>query len=376
MYNYRVFGDVNEIIHDIISASPANEASSLKKTIYNDLNFNNMLEANEASINENTGVGKLLEVMLNTVDANMDTKFDYVGKSRGDVTKIKDFYAVNASINYINKIVTDYGAANGMTPTPKLSVSPLAPTNLNRMNDVYDILKSHKQDFMYGYKIDNNIIKNTYACLVYILIDMTCLNMVYITEFMEDMTKHDLPNTNRLPFVIHHSVTRNGRYLHNVDKMIKLFHDGSWNKAFSVIRQYNGKKATEDAVAVGFLIAMIGAIPMVAVMLIYLIRFFICFYFETAVNIRNKCGALAKYIDEVSKTEEDHVALYRQTKAVKILSNISNFITTSILKEDARGIAAVAQADREIKEQAYVSDANFNKLTSSNGISANDIVFE
>ena len=141
MYNYRVFGDVNEIIHDIISASPANEASSLKKTIYNDLNFNNMLEANEASINENTGVGKLLEVMLNTVDANMDTKFDYVGKSRGDVTKIKDFYAVNASINYINKIVTDYGAANGMTPTPKLSVSPLAPTNLNRMNDVYDILK-------------------------------------------------------------------------------------------------------------------------------------------------------------------------------------------------------------------------------------------
>jgi hypothetical protein len=372
MYNYTVFGDVNEIIRDIVSAYPANEATELKKTIYNDINFNNMLEANESSINANTGVGKLLEVMLNTVDADLSTNFSYIGKSRGDITKLKDFHAVNASINYINKINTDYGYA-----TDKMNVTKnFALSNLNRMNDVYDILKSHKADFDYGYKTDNNVIKNTYCSLVCILIDLTCLNMIEVTEFMESIGANNIPANTTRPYVVHHSISRNGRFLNNVDKMIKIFHDGSWNKMFKVLRTNNGKRATEDAVAIGVTIALIAAIPMIAVMVIYLIRFFISFYFESAVNIRQKTSALASYISEVSKSEDDPKALYRQTKAVKTLSNISNFISTKILKEEISGTERVAAADREIKEKAYVSNAGYNQLTNGNGLSSSEIIFE
>lgn len=372
MYNYTVFGDVNNIIQDIVSAFPANEATELRKLIYNDINFNNMMEANEASINENTGVGKLLEVMLNTVDADYSTNFDYIGKSKGDLTKLKDFHVINASINYINKINTDYGYA-----TDKMNINKnLKITNLSRMNDVFDILKGHRSDFEYGYKIDNNIIKNTYCSLVCILIDLTCLNMIDVTEFMEHTSAHDLPDANRRPYVISHSIGRNGRFLHNVDKMIKVFHDGSWNKLFKVVRNNHGKRATEDTVAIGIVIALIAAIPMVAVMIIYLIRFFISFYFETAVNIKQKTSALASYINEVSKDEENPKALYRQTKATKILSNISNFISTKILKEDRIGMDRVVVADREIKEQAYMPNTSYNQLTGGSGISSGEIVFE
>ena len=375
MYNYTVFGDVNEIVNDIISAFPAKEATELKKCIYNDINFDNMLKANEASIDENTGVGKLLEVMLNTVDANMDTNFAYINKSKGDVTKIKNFYTINASINFINKIDTDYHYANSiMSKTISLNVKV---NNLSRMNDVYDILTSHKQDFMYGYKIDNNIIKNTYACLVCILVDLVCLNIIDVTEFMQETTKHDIPNADRLPYKINHSVGRNGRYLRMVDKLIKIFHDGSWNKLFKVLRTNNGKAVTETTVPIGVIIALIGAIPMVTVMIIYLIRFFISFYFETAVNIKQKAGALSQYITEVSKTEDDPNALYKQTKVVKILNNITTFISTRILKEDSIGMQNVQVSDTEIKTKAYVSDKTMdNFASSSNTITSSEIIFE
>lgn len=372
MYNYSAFGDANEIINDIVSAFPIKEAVEFKKKIYNDLNFDNMLEANEASIDENTGVGKLLEIMLKTVDANMDTNFAYINKSKGDVTKIKDFYSINASINYINKIHTDYG----YNPSGHGNISAMKINNLSRMNDVYDILKSHRNDFVYGYRIDSNIIKNTYCVLVLILVDLTCLNMVDITEFMETITKHDIPNNDRLPFKIDYSVARNGRYLNNVDKLIKIFHDGSWNKVYNIIRSKHGRAVTEDAVTIGLVIALIGAVPMVAVMIVYLIRFFIMFYYETAVNIKQKTSSLSSYIEEVSKNEDDPVALYRQTKALKILGNITNFINAKILKEDSIGEQHVDIANKELRENAYMSNKSFNDLTNGNIAPNSEITFE
>lgn len=372
MYNYNAFGDVNEIINDIVSAFPVKEAVEFRKKIYNDLNFDNMLEANEASIDENTGVGKLLEIMLKTVDANMDSNFAYINRSKGDVTKIKDFYTINASINYINKIHTDYG----YTPSGRGNVSAMKINNLSRMNDVYDILKSHRNDFVYGYRIDSNIIKNTYCVLVFILIDLTCLNMIDITEFMENITRYDVPNNDRLPFKINHSVARNGNYLHNVDKMIKVFHDGSWNKLYNILKNKHGKAVTEDAVTIGLVIALIGAIPMVAVMIIYLIRFFIMFYFETAVNIRQKTSSLGSYIEEVSKNEDDPAALYKQNKAIKILGNITNFINAKILKEDSIGYQSVDNANKELRENAYMSSKSFNDLTNGNIAPNSEITFE
>lgn len=373
MYNYAVFGDVNELINDIVSAFPANEAMAFKKEIYNDINFNNMLKANEASIDENTGVGKLLEIMMKTVDANMDTNFAYISRSKGDVTKLKDFHTINASISYINKLATDYNYA-----TDKHNVSTrFKANNISRMNDIYDILKSHRNDFIYGYRIDSNVIKNTYCTLVCILIDLTCLNMVDITDFMENITEHDLGDRqSTLPWKTTHSIARNGRYLNNVDKYIKIFHDGSWNKLYNIVRNKHGRVVTEDTAAIGIIIALIGAIPIVAVMIIYLIRFFISFYFETAVNIKQKASSLGSYIEEVSKSEEDPRALYRQNKAVRILRNITNFINSKILKEDAIGMNSVEVADRNLREEAYVSNNSFNQLANGNIAPNSEIQFE
>lgn len=373
MYNYTAFGDVNEVINDIASVFPAKEAIEVRKELYNDLNFDNVLQATEASINENTGVGKLLEIMLHTLDTDMHTKFEYVDKSKGDITKIKDFYAINAAIIFVNKIDTDYHYAN-----QKMNMSNRARmNNLARMNDVYDILKTHKHEFVYGYRSDNNIIKNTYCVLVCVLVDLVCMNMIDVTQFLETISntpdgKHPSGDTYKIQF----NASRNGTYMRNVDKLIKIFHDGSWNKLFNILRNH-GKtiRATEEVTA-GLIIALIGAIPFVTVGIVYLIRFFIAFYFETAVNIKNKAAALSKYISEVAKYESDPKALYKQTKAISILNDISNFISAKILKEDQTGMAKVNEANKELRTSAYVSDADFQKMSSGSSINTAEIVFD
>jgi hypothetical protein len=367
MYNYAKLGDLNEIISDIISAFPAEEAADVRKELYNDLNFDNMIEANEASLDESTGAGKLLEIMMHTVDGDMHNKFGYIDKSKGDVTKMQDFVIINTSINYINRIDTEYHYA-----TDAYNVSKIKINNLSRMNDVFSILKTHKQDFVYGYQTNTNALKNTYCALVCALIDLVCMNMVEVTEFMEAKANG---NERELPFKIKYSISRNGRYLHNIDKVIKIFHDGSWNKFVKVIRNNNGRGVMEDTVSIGIIIALIAAIPIVAVTIVYLIRFLIAFYFESAVNIRQKTKALAEYIEEVSKTEEDPSALYKQTKAMKALSNISNFIATKILKEDKIGMDMVQKADNELRTSAYISNTEFNKLAQGN-IDTSEISFE
>lgn len=372
MYNYSAMGaDVIEIVNDIASAFPANEAIKVRKELINDLNFNNLIRAEESSIDENTGVGKLLEIMMHTVNGNEYERFGYVNKSKGDVTKIRDFYTINASINYINKINNDYHYA-----TDSFNVSHIKINNLTRMNEVFEILKSHKQDFMYGYKADVNLIKNTYCCLVFILVDLVCMNMIDVTNFMEKSIESEKRDTSVLPFRIQYSMARNGRYIHNIDKIIKIFHDGSWNKTIVILRNQNKKYVMEEATTVGLIVALIGAIPLVAVALVYLIRFFIAFYFETAVSIKQKCEALADYIAEVSKTEEDPRALYKQTKALKKLRNTANFLSTKILKEDQVGMTQVAEADRELKTSAYISEREYGNLTGASGINTAEISFE
>jgi hypothetical protein len=367
MYNYAKLGEVNEIINDIVSAFPAEEAASVRKELYNDLNFDNMIQATETSLDENTGTGKLLEIMMHTVDGDFHTKFTYIDKSKGDISRIQDFSTISAAINFINKIDTQYHYA-----TDAHNVSKIKINNLTRMNDVYDILKTHKQDFVYGYQRDMNVIRNTYCVLVCVLIDLTCMNMIEVTNFME---AHAAGVERELPYKVKYSVSRNGRYLHNIDKTIKMFHDGSWNKFVKILRTHNGKGVMEDTVAIGIIIALIAAIPLVAVTIVYLIRFLIAFYFESAVSIRQKTKALAEYITEVSKSEEDPSALYKQTKAIKVLTNISTFISTKILKEDKMGMDMVQQADSELRTSAYISNKEFNTLANGT-IDTNEISFE
>jgi hypothetical protein len=375
MYNYAALGtDVNEIIGDIASAFPAKEGIEVRKELYNDLNFNNMIRADEASIDERTGTGKLLEILLHTTEGNEYKQFDYINKSKGDVTKLKDFYTINASINYINRINTDYQYASNNANVFNIS-SQVKINNLSRMNEVFEILKTHKQDFMYGYKSGSNTIKNTYCALVFILVDLVCMNMIDVTNFMEHSVQSELRDESKVPFRVQWSMSRNGRYMRSVDRLIKVFHDGSWNKLVMVIRNQNKKYVMEEAASIGLLIAIIGAIPLIAVTILYLIRFFIAFYFETAVDLKQKCGALADYISEVAKSEDNPAALYKQTKAVRILRNTANFLSTKILKEDAVGMAKVVEADRELKTTAYISDREYNNLTNS-GINTAEITFE
>lgn len=370
MYNYLALGDAIDVVNDIASAFPANEATAVRKELYNDLNFNNMLKANEDTIDASTGMGKLLEIMMHTVDSDMHSKFEYIDRSKGDITKIKDFYIINASINYINKIDTDYhfsSDAHNMSGNNKMRVN-----NLSRMNDLFDILKRHKNDFVYGYRINNNVIKNTYCALVCVLIDFVCMNMVDVTRHMEQLANAE---DRKLPYRIQYNACRNGTYIRNTDKIIKTFHDGSWNKVYAIIRTKDGKYAMEDAATIGVVIALLAAIPVAAVTFVYLIRFFIAFYFETAVKIKMKCSSLKEYIEEVAKNEENPVALYKQTRAVKTLGGIINFIETIILKEDKTGMETVKEADKELRTSAYISDSDYAQIAKS-GIDTSEIVFE
>lgn len=346
MYNYNKLGEVNAIINEIASTHPASEMAQVRKDLYNDMNFNNLIEANEASIDENTGKGKLAAKLWEDCMKDYSSKFGIIPKSCGDITKFADYDTLKISIDYVNKVDSDYQLSTVKKPVTN---HELTQTNIQRMNKLHDILISYKADFVYGFRANMGVIKNAYCCLVCALIDVTCINIASLTDYLGKTPGEDISAVNI-------KLSGNSmKFLKSVDKICALFDDGTWRKLITSIRRNGSKSFTGTSASVAAIIVMIAGAPIAIIALIYFIRVLIAFYYNSAANIRDKCKSLAEYIDEASRNEEDPSALYKQNKVRNKLESLSGFITSRLLKEADTGIDMVNAANKEIDVTTYVS---------------------
>ena len=354
MLNYKVLGDLNDVVSEIVRAHPANEMAKYKKELYNDVNFDNMLEASEGSIDEKTGKGKLTQKLWEDCSKDYSRSFGDIPKSQGDVTRYSQYPTIKLTIDFVNKIDSEYQLSSSLKPVTN---NGLTQTNIQRMNRIHEILTSYKNDFVYGFRTNQNIIKNTYCVLVCALIDMCCINLASITEYTDRMPGQPLQTVN-----IRYNRDQT-KFSRCIDKICKLFDDGSWRKLNQELRRNNTKSFIGvDEAGMAGLIVLLAAMPIAITAILYSIRGLIMFYYSTAFSINEKCKSMSEYIETASQNETDPQALYKQNKCRRKLDNISAFIQTRIIKETETGIQKMDEADREIEVSTYVSPQIKNEI--------------
>lgn len=357
MLNYNKLGDANFVISAIVASQPATEMTAAKKALYDDMNFDNMLEASEGSISPTTGKGKLVVKLWDDCMKDYTKGFGVIPKSMGDVTKFDQYDTLKLCIDFVNKMDSDYQLSTKLAPATNYGMTQ---TNIQRMNKLHNILITYHADFIYGFRSANNFIKNAYCVLVASLIDITCINLAAVTNYVDMMPGEHI-----------NAVTvRYGReqtkFAHTIDKLCMLFDDGSWSKLMREIRKMGTKSFLGESTGV---IVILAGIPIVVTAILYMIRALIAFYYSSAVTVNEKCKAMAEYIDEASKNNTDNPsAMYKQNKAKHKLESISGFIQSKIIKETEAGEARMKEADQQLVATTYVSPQErdaFNKSGSA-----------
>ena len=350
--SYAKLEPINDVISELISSKPAEEVAAFRKSLYNDLNIDNMFGALESTINEKTGKCKLATKLTEDCMRNHE-EFGEIKKCGGDITKLKQYDVIASGIEFINERDEMYKMSATLSSGIK-SYKNIGQNNIQRMNKVNEILTTRKDDFVFGFKTNNTLITNTFCALVCVLVDSVSINMASLVKFMnEDMNANGDPGYIKMKINNDHlSVFR------YADRLCDAFDDGTWSKLIREFKNNIGKNFTGiTAATIGGAIAIAAAVPIAMIALLYMIRALITFYFESAVSLNEKCKAMKEYLEVASSTETNDKAKHKQEKMIRKLENISGFLTAKILKEDAAGSVRVREENRTVDVDTYIPPA-------------------
>lgn len=347
--SYTKLAPLNDVISELIASKPATEVSAFRKSLYNDLNIDNMLGALESTINEKTGKCKLATKL--TEDCMQDHKeFAEIMKCGGDITKLKQYDIIAAAIEFINERDETYKMSASIGNDVG-TYKNFGQNNIRRMNKLNDILTTFKTDFVFGFKTNNKLIINTFCSLVCVLVDSVSINMATLTKFMnEEVSGEGDPGYIKMKV--------NGAHLNvfrYADRLCDMFDDGTWARLVKEFKNNIGKNFTGiTAATIGGAIIIAAAVPIAMVALLYMIRALITFYFESAVSLNEKCKAMKEYLEVASSTEPNEKAKHKQEKMIRKLESISGFLTSKILKEDDKGKIRIQEQNRAIDIDTYI----------------------
>ena len=353
MYNYSTISAISDEISEILGAVPATEVTLYKKALYNDLNVDNVFCVRESQIDENTGKLQVVSRLYNDIAARRNIDMGSIPSSRGDITDLKQYDTIKLSMDHILKYDELYHISVSLGKIP-----PSRGTqDIGRMTRIHEILITHKNDFTFGFTVNNAIIMHTYCVLVAALIDLVLINMITITNVIEDSN----PSTLTKVKVNNEKLTS----IRAVDKIIAAFDNGTWTKYMQGAKKSIGKALSGWAVIAWTAVGIVGLIS-----LLYAIRALITLYYESAVSINEKCKNMSDYIEEFTRIETDPIAKEKQIKMTTKLRNISGFISAKILKEDKRTKDTISQNNVNL----FDKDDNGHPTFTNPEIS--DIVFE
>lgn len=356
MYNYTALSPISEEISEIISAFPANESVCCKKEIYNDLNVDNMFAVSESSIDDNTGRMRLADKMYREICSQRDINLGNIPLSKGDVTRLKQYDIMKIAMNTIYQCNDTFDMSARLNSTPPNK----GKNDIDRMTKIHEILINYKNDFTMGFKLNNELIMHTYCLLISSLIDMILLNLVNITSVIEDNN-----NATIIQIKVNHEKLGSIRA---IDKVLNSFDNGTWAKFISTIKRNIGRHFSGVAIMTTIGWTAVGIIALIS--LLYAIRALIALYYNSAVSINDKCNYMSQYIEEYARIENDPVAKEKQEKMSNKLKSISSFITTKILKEDARANQDLAESNRAL----FTKNDDGTPIISNSDLG--DIVFE
>lgn len=334
---YFDFGIATEAVNSFLESKPANEYTSMKKFIAEDITM--ALEGADRSGKRPGNYQSRYAAWLTRKCEEKAEKVDFgnIPNTRGDITKWEYYRKpISELIDHVNR-----------EHTISRSEAVLC------MNDLNNFLISCRADFEYGYKTENNFIILTYQSLCLALLDITALAAIERdTAIGNDVARGQMTK----------SVRYTGRartLIKSANDIIKTWKSGEWTKiikyykntridAFKTNKSANEAAALESAfvgtVATVVLVAAISITGVIAI--VSAIRGLITMYYRTAATIDDKARSMIAYLDEIAPYETNKDALAKQQKASAKLDKIAGFIEARIIKDDTRAEAEIIQEDK------------------------------
>lgn len=334
---YYNFGVATEAVNNFLSSKPANEYTSMKKFLIEDVTA-----ALEGADRSGKRIGDYQSRYAAWLTRKCEEKADKVDfgdipDTKGDITKWKVYRKpLTELMDYVNSVHT---------------ISRSEAVLL--MNDLNNFLVSCRADFEYGYKTENNFIILTYQTLCLALIDVVALAS---TEAYTSLNN----GLARSPMMKNVRYTHKARTLmSSVNSVINTWKNGEWSR---IIKYYKNtridmyktnKSATESAALEAAFVGTVATVVLVAALsitgviaIVSAIRGLITIYYRTATSIDDKARSMIAYLDEIAPYETNKDALAKQQKASAKLDKIAGFIEARIIKDDNRAEAEIIQEDR------------------------------
>ena len=350
--SYAKLAPINDVISELISSKPTEEVTAFRKSLYNDINIDNMLGALESTINEKTGKCKLATKL--TEDCMREhEEFNEIKKCGGDITKLKQYDIIASSIDFVNERDEFYKMSATLNHDLK-TYKNIGQNNIQRMNKLNELITSHKDDFVFGFKTNNTLVINTFCALVCVLVDSITVNMTSITKFMNEAVSTN-GEVSAIKMKLNSDHLSIFRY---ADRLCDMFDDGTWARLMREFKNNIGKNFTGiTAATIGGAIVIAAAVPIAMIALLYMIRALITFYYESAVSLNEKCKAMKEYLEVATSTESNDKAKHKQEKMIRKLESISGFLSSKVLKEDIAGSARIRKENSTIDVDTYIPPA-------------------
>lgn len=193
----------------------------------------------EASIN-NAGNAKLIEKLYTDIMKSSEIDFGKISDSKGDLTKYKYYDPMSRSIEILNDLAK---GSNGTILT------------LETMNKLHNILLDGRDDFVFGFKFNVDLIQYIYEVLVMTLYELIDCGISEVADYLKNTCQITIGTNNK------RLIKRSNRVVNNANKFIKSYESGQWAVMMKPFRKNSSQLigGMEGMIGTGTILAFLSA---------------------------------------------------------------------------------------------------------------------
>ena len=344
---------IMESLHDIAMDLPASERSKYSQIV------------TEAMVTNPDVQLKIITKLAKQVDGLQQIDLEQCNKSMGDITKYQYYDVLVQAMELINE-----SEFTGDIP------------NVDRMNKIHNILLDCRDDFVWGYKKNEQITIKMYCTLVRILFIMIDLS---ISDYIKKLDVSFKFNSK-----VSATPTKVLKITNDADNIIKIFESGNWRilmnsarksaakRTAKAIDEMNGieppanmaneatftvPKSVPDAISQFVNLVKnnkLIAIPVtiITILLVYRhVAFFVAKLGAKFANVFRHCAELIKAYG-VANHDQSASAVEKQSKVYNSMIGIADRIDAFFTKADVQANAEIAELNRKEMSTAEISTIN------------------
>lgn len=280
---------------------------------------------------------RLVEQLYSDVMKSSEIDFGKIPDSKGDLTKYRYYEPMVRSLEILNELVKTNG---GQIIT------------LNTANKLHMILLDARDDFVFGYKFDIDLIKYIYQNLVMALYELISCGISEVADFVRSANQITINATNKK------TIKKSNRAVKSVNQFIKAYEAGQWSSVINNFKKnrsnFMGGAATESfsgSSIIAFLTAGVStpiAVILALITILFAIRGLVFLFYYGKTKIADYAKAQAELIKANIENDRDQsdTAVAKQQKMALKLESIAARLEGQRRRAEQAADKAITQSNK------------------------------